>query len=97
MLIDGKTLRGAQDDSLPGVHPLAAFEHKAIAVIGQMRVDAKTNEHNMALAWLGMIDLIDVVVTGGAMFCQRNLSRKVQGKKRIASGQPKVIILSSRN
>ncbi len=33
--IDGKTLRGAQGDQLPGVHLLAAFDHEAKTAIGR--------------------------------------------------------------
>jgi len=74
--IDGKTLRGAQGDQLPGVHLLAAFDHEAKAAIRQMRVDSKTNEHKAALALLDVIEVEGRVVTGDAMFCQRDLSRK---------------------
>ena len=89
--IDGKTLRGAQGDQLPGVHLLAAFAHDAKAALGQMRVDAKTNEHKAALALLDVINIEDCVVTGDAMFCQRDLSRKIKAKRGITSGRSKTI------
>src|SRR5262249_32039060 len=47
--IDGKTLRGSRDGLLPGHHLLAAFAPDAQAVLAQMRVDKKTNEHKAAL------------------------------------------------
>jgi len=89
--IDGKTLRGAQGDQLPGVHLLAAFDHEAKAAIGQMRVDSKTNEHKAALALLDVIEVEGSVVTGDAMFCQRDLSRKIKAKKGITSGRSRRI------
>jgi len=89
--IDGKTLRGAQGDQLPGVHLLAAFDHEAKAAIGQMRVDCKTNEHKAALRLLDVIGVEGNVVTGDAMFCQRDLSRKIKEKKGITSGRSKTI------
>ena len=65
---------------------LAAFDHEAKTAIGQMRVDRKTNEHKAALALLDVIEVEGSVVTGDAMFCQRDLSRKIKEKKGITSG-----------
>lgn len=64
--MDGKTLRGSRsktppaegstDDSpLPGVHLLSVFQSNAGAVLAQIRVDAKTNEHKAALELLGIL------------------------------------------
>lgn len=78
--IDGKTLRGSQGHQVPGVHLLAAFSHEAKEVITQVPVDAKTNEHKAALELMELIPLKGVVVTGDAMFCQRDLSKKIKKK-----------------
>jgi len=78
--IDGKTLRGTQGDQLPGVHLLAAYTHQAGAVLGQLSVSSKTNEHKAALRLLNLIPLKDTIVTGDAMFCQRDLSKKIRDK-----------------
>lgn len=75
--VDGKTLRGTQGDQVPGVHLLAAYAHEARAVLGQISVQNKTNEHKAALRLLNLIPLKDVIVTGDAIFCQRDLSGKV--------------------
>jgi hypothetical protein len=80
LAIDGKTLRGAQGDQLPGVHLRAAYAHEAGAVLGQLSVQSKTNEHKAALRLLNLIPMRDTIVTGDAMFCQRDLSRKVLRK-----------------
>jgi 3-hydroxymyristoyl/3-hydroxydecanoyl-(acyl carrier protein) dehydratase len=78
--LDGKTLRGTQGDQVPGVHLLAAYAHEAGAVLGQLSVQSKTNEHKAALRLLKLIPVKDAVVTGDAMFCQRDLSRQVRQK-----------------
>jgi hypothetical protein len=78
--LDGKTLRGSRDGELPGQHLLAAYVPEVEAVLAQMRVDAKTNEHKAALQLLGVLPLAGKVVTGDAMFCQRDLAEKVVGE-----------------
>lgn len=79
--LDGKTLRGSTDVQLPGVHLLAAYAHEADVVLRQLPVDAKTNEHKAALELLDLIPVAGKVVVGDAMFCQRDLSRKIRAKK----------------
>jgi hypothetical protein len=79
--LDGKTLRGSTDVQLPAVHLLAAYAHEAGIVLRQMPVDAKTNEHKAALELLDLIPLEGKLVTGDAMFCQRDLSRKIRVKR----------------
>lgn len=75
--LDGKTLRGSRDGELPGQHLVAAYAAQHQAVLRQIRVDAKTNEHKAALELLGLIPLPGKVVVGDAMFCQRDLAQKV--------------------
>ena len=87
MSLDGKRLRGTQGHEVPGVHVLAAYAHEARVVLDQIPVDAKTNEHKTALHLLDLIPIEDKVVTGDAMFCQRDLSRKIRKKGGIGSGR----------
>lgn len=75
--IDGKTLRGSRDGDVPGQHLVAAYAHEVTAVLGQIRVDAKTNEHKAALELLGLLPVAGKVVVGDAMFCQRDLAEKI--------------------
>lgn len=75
--LDGKTLRGSRDGELPGQHLLAAYAPQAEAVLAQVRVDAKTNEHKAALQLLGILPLAGKVVVGDALFCQRDLAERV--------------------
>lgn len=75
--VDGKTLKGSKDGDAPAVHLLAAYVPAAAAVIAQMRVDAKTNEHKAALKLLGVLPLQDKIVTGDAMFTHRDVAQKI--------------------
>jgi hypothetical protein len=79
--LDGKTLRGSTGVELPGVHLLAAYAHEAGIVLRQVPVDSKTNEHKAALEMLDLIPIRGKLVTGDAMFCQRDLSRKIRAKQ----------------
>jgi hypothetical protein len=75
--IDGKTLRGSRDGDVPGQHLVTAYAPAVEAVLAQVRVDAKTNEHKAALELLGILPLSGKVVVGDAMFCQRDLAEQV--------------------
>jgi hypothetical protein len=72
--LDGKTLRRSHDGEAPAVHLLALFAPKVRAVVGQLRVDAKTNEHRAALGLLGVVAIKGKLVTGDAMFCQTQIT-----------------------
>lgn len=75
--LDGKTLRGSRDGGLPGQHLVAAYAPAVQAVLAQMRVDAKTNEHKAALQLLGLLPVRDRIVIGDALFCQRDLAQQI--------------------
>jgi len=75
--LDGKTLRGSRDGEVPGQHLVAAYAPAVEAVLAQIRVDAKTNEHKAALELLGILPLSGNVVVGDALFCQRDLAERV--------------------
>lgn len=75
--LDGKTLRGSRDGEVPGHHLVAAYAVQAAAVLAQVRVDAKTNEHKAALQLLGIVPVQGRIVTGDAIFCQRDLCQKI--------------------
>jgi Transposase DDE domain/DDE_Tnp_1-associated len=75
--LDGKTLRGSRNGDIPGQHLVAAYAPSVKAVLAQIRVDAKTNEHKAALRLLGILPLQDKVVVGDAMFCQRDVAKQV--------------------
>jgi predicted transposase YbfD/YdcC len=78
LAIDGKVLRGSRDGDVPGVHLLAAFVPGSAAVLGQLRVEATTNEHKAALRLLGVLPVQGKVVSGDAMFTHRDLAQQVR-------------------
>lgn len=75
--LDGKTLRGSRDGEVLGQHLVAAYAPTVEAVLAQVRVESKTNEHKAALELLGILPLKGKVVIGDAMFCQRDLAEQV--------------------
>jgi hypothetical protein len=75
--LDGKTLKGSRDGVVPGQHLVAAYAPQVEAVLAQVRVNAKTNEHKAALQLLGLLPLAGKVVVGDAMFCQRDVAEQV--------------------
>ncbi len=75
--LDGKTLRGSRDGAAPGHHLVSAYAHEHQAVLAQIRVDAKTNEHKAALELLGILPVQGRVVLGDAMFCQRDICTRI--------------------
>ncbi len=81
LAVDGKTLRGSADGEAPGVHLLTAFVPAAAAVLRQLRVDGKTNEHKAALRLLGVLPLAGKVVTGDAMFTHRDVAAAIREGK----------------
>jgi DDE_Tnp_1-associated/Transposase DDE domain len=75
--LDGKTLRGSRDGDVPGQHLVAAYAPLVEAVLVQVRVDAKTNEHKAALELLGILPVRNRIVVGDALFCQRDLCEQI--------------------
>jgi len=75
--IDGKTARGSRDGQTPGIHLVSAYAPDVKAVLAQLRVDAKTNEHKAALELLGVLPIRGKVVTGDAMFTHRDVCAQV--------------------
>src|ERR671926_1461539 len=71
--IDGKAVRGAKTQPLPGGYLLSAFANRRGAVLAQLAIGERENELTQALPLLRQIDLRDVLVTGDAMFAQRSL------------------------
>jgi hypothetical protein len=77
LTIDGKTARGSRDGDTPGVHLVSAYAPDVKAVVAQLRVDAKTNEHKAALELLGVLPLKDKVVSGDARFTHRDVCEEI--------------------
>jgi predicted transposase YbfD/YdcC len=73
--VDGKTLRGSGAGSRPAHHLLAALDHACGVVLGQLGVDAKTNEIPLFPALLDHIEISDAVITADALHAQREHAR----------------------
>lgn len=78
VVIDGKTLRGTiPSGQSQGVHLLAAYLPSEGIVLVQVAVESKENEKTKAPQVLKCLDLRGRVVTGDAMFTQRDLSVEI--------------------
>lgn len=78
MPIDGKTLRGTiPPGKRQGVHLLAAYLPQQGIVLFQVEVGCKENEIVAAPGVLKSVDLGGKIVTGDAMFAQRELSQLI--------------------
>lgn len=78
MPIDGKTLRGTIPvGKTQGVHLLAAYLPQQGIVLMQVEVEGKENEIVAAPRLLKSVDLKGKIVTGDAMFAQRELSELI--------------------
>jgi DDE_Tnp_1-associated/Transposase DDE domain len=79
--LDGKTARGSCDGMEKAVHLLSLMAQESGLTVAQMAVPSgvedKTNEHKAALQLLGEADLTGRVITGDAMFSQRDLSQQI--------------------
>jgi len=78
--LDGKTLCGTLQPHERAVHLLALLDQRTGCVLSQSRVDAKTNEHKGALELLKTLVLEGRVITGDAMFCQRDLCQEIRDR-----------------
>jgi predicted transposase YbfD/YdcC len=78
--IDGKCQRGRlkfEETKGTPCHYLSAFCHKSGLVLGQLALENKEAELTVAPQLLKQIKWEGRVVTGDAMFCQRNLCQQV--------------------
>ena len=79
--VDGKTLRGSGVAGGPGRHLLAALDHAHGVVLGQVDVEAKTNEIPMFATLLDGVDLAGTVVTADALHAQRAHAECLAGQR----------------
>lgn len=75
--LDGKTLCGTIAAHQRNVHLLSLFEQAVGGVLGQLAVDPTTNEAKAALDLLQSVVLEGRLVTGDAMFCQREVCQQI--------------------
>jgi hypothetical protein len=70
--IDGKAVRGAKTQALPGGYLLSAFASRRGAVLAQLAIGERQNELTQAVPLLRQLELAGVLVTGDALFAQRS-------------------------
>lgn len=81
--IDGKTLRRSFDkaSNKSAIHVVSAFASEARMVLGQVKVDDKTNEITAIPALLHLLAVKGAIITIDAMGCQKEITAKIQEKK----------------
>jgi predicted transposase YbfD/YdcC len=77
--VDGKTLRHTRRKStgLGALHVVSAWAGQAGLTLGQVAVDAKSNEITAMPQLLELLDLRDKIVTTDAMGCQKEVAQTV--------------------
>lgn len=75
--VDGKTLRGSRYDDYSVIHMVSAWAGKTGIVLGQQRVDEKSNEITAVPELLDLIDVENCIITSDAMNCQKNTVKKI--------------------
>lgn len=75
--IDGKTLCGSGSAILGPLHLVSAWATEQQLSLGQVAVDAKSNEITAIPALLDLLDLNGALVTIDAMGCQKAIAHKI--------------------
>lgn len=78
--IDGKTICGSRDDNYSVIHMISAWANKTGIVLGQMRVDEKSNEIPAVPQLLDFIDVQNCTITSDDMSCQKKTVQKIREK-----------------
>jgi DDE_Tnp_1-associated/Transposase DDE domain len=76
--IDGKTLKGSRRLDAKPLHVLSAFAADLGVVIGDLVVEPDQNEIVAAMALIKELPLDGAVITGDAIFCQREICRHIR-------------------
>jgi DDE family transposase len=75
--VDGKSLCGSKRCASDCVHLLSAYCDQTGSVLAQLEVGDKTNEPKAALNLLRLITMKGTLITGDAIFTQRDLSEQI--------------------
>jgi predicted transposase YbfD/YdcC len=80
--IDGKMLRRSHDKTLgkKAIHMVSAWAVENQLVLGQVKVDDKSNEITAIPQLLDLLEIAGCIVTIDAMGCQKEISKKIIGK-----------------
>jgi hypothetical protein len=81
--IDGKTIRGSYDRNRgqSALHVISAWASEQRLVLGQMKVEDKSNEITAIPALLELLDLTGSIITIDAMGTQTEIAQKIIEKK----------------
>ena len=80
--IDGKTIRGAKVNGKKSpVHMVSAWANNSNLVLGQVKVNEKSNEITAIPKLLEVLSIEGAIVTIDAMGCQREIVKKIIKKK----------------
>lgn len=81
--VDGKTLRGSHDRNLgkAALHMVSAWASANRVVLGQRKVDTKSNEITAIPALLQVLELKGCLVTLDAMGCQKDIAAQIVGQQ----------------
>jgi hypothetical protein len=76
--IDGKTLKGSRRLDAKALHVLSAFAAELGTVIGDLIVEPDQNEITAAMVLLKGLPLDWAIISGDAIFCQREICRHIR-------------------
>jgi predicted transposase YbfD/YdcC len=80
--LDGKTIRGAKNQGVKSpFHMVSAWSCESNLVLGQLRVNEKSNEITAIPKLLDLLDIENCAITIDAMGCQTNIADKIIEKK----------------
>jgi predicted transposase YbfD/YdcC len=80
--IDGKTIRGSRKRGFKtATHIVSAWADKNELILGQIKVDEKSNEITAIPQLLESLLIKDSIVTIDAMGCQKKIARKIVSKQ----------------
>ena len=77
ILIDGKTLRGSHQSGEGAIHMVSAYSNKTHLVLGQQKVDEKSNEITAIPKLIDLIDVKGSTITIDAMGTQKTIANKI--------------------
>lgn len=78
--LDGKTICGSRMNDYSFIHMVSAWANQTGIVLGQMRVDDKSNEITAVPQLLDLIDVENCIFTSDAMSCQKKTVEKIISK-----------------
>ena len=81
--IDGKTLRRSYDRSRRrgAIHVISAFSTMNSLVLGQIKVDEKSNEITAIPELVNMLDIKGKLITTDSMGSQKDIAEKIRGQE----------------